>query len=57
MTKRSEDKAPSLTQVLTAALKAQHDQAERIQRGGALRVVENLSSADQRTVIQATTRR
>lgn len=51
MTKRSEDQAPTTSQVLKAAIKAQHDQAERLQRGGAHDMVAGLSRENQRTVM------
>jgi hypothetical protein len=51
MTKRSEDRVPTTSQVLEAAIKAQLDQAERIRPGGAHDMVAGLSRDDQRTVM------
>jgi hypothetical protein len=53
MTKnKDQDKGYTTERVLKAAIKAQHDQAERIKAGGAHDVVANLSSRDQRTVME-----
>ena len=50
-TRKSEDQAPSTSQVLEAAIKAQLNQAERIRQGGAHDLVASLPSEHQRTVM------
>ncbi len=56
MSKHKEDQAPSTSRVLEAAIKAQLQQAERLQKGGAHDMVASLSRDDQRTVMEVINR-
>lgn len=48
---KGDGQRPTTEQVLKAAIKAQHEQAERIRKGGAHDVVAGLPSDLQRTVM------